>query len=433
MDTLIYELNISNCLVYIGIIFVTLEFNIYISVNIMADSNILSEISESFPSEKIQAGPSSAPDRQTGLAGKAVLPGDNSPARASGTSVIETPVLGAITLGDLQKGQAEQMALMQNLMEQFTQVKADVVQLKDRVSEYDDVSDDDYVPNDNDTNGNTASVSGTSVSSQKQPEPATPSSGILGEIESTLALEEPMGAPISKELASLADKLLKVKLEDKRRAELYDKYLVPENLDIIVAPKVNREIWRILYAKTRSADIRIQKVQQSNLKALVPLLRVIDSLVAGRDNPASLNVEEMIKQLVDAVVLASAGNADTNVLRRDTIKQDMDEEYQQMCSNTNPVTSLLFGDNISEQCKNITETNKIGLQVRGKKKNRFTPYNKDRSYNGDNTGRRSGHFLGQRTSGRNLHKKGRGRPFQSGHQPSHHQQSGPYRRYQQKR
>ncbi|WAR08315.1 LOW QUALITY PROTEIN: POL-like protein [Mya arenaria] len=44
-------------------------------------------------------------------------------------------------------------------------------------------------------------------------------------------------------------------------------------------------------------------------------------------------------------------------------KRDLNEEYQAICSNTNPVTQMLFGDNITDQLKSITESNKIGFKA----------------------------------------------------------------------
>ncbi|WAR24273.1 POL-like protein [Mya arenaria] len=111
---------------------------------------------------------------------------------------------------------------------------------------------------------------------------------------------------------------------------------------------------------------------------MVPIMQVIDSLVAGRDCQESLNFDELVTKLVDAVALTAVGNADANACRRESIKRDLNEEYQAICSNTNPVTQMLFGDNITDQLKSITESNKIGFK---------TPDAKDRTF------RKSGSFF----------------------------------------
>ncbi|WAR07878.1 hypothetical protein MAR_017836 [Mya arenaria] len=178
-------------------------------------------------------------------------------------------------------------------------------------------------------------------------------------------------------------------MEVKKRNDLADKYPVPENVTKLNHPKVNPEIWRIIEAKTRLKDVKLQKIQQFTLRAMVPIMQVIDSLVAGRDCQESLNFDELVTKLVDAVALTAVGNADANACRRESIKRDLNEEYQALCSNTNPVTQMLFGDNITDQLKSITKSNKIGFKVRAGKF-RQTPYAKDRTF------RKSGSFLGQR-------------------------------------
>ena len=57
------------------------------------------------------------------------------------------------------------------------------------------------------------------------------------------------------------------------------------------------------------------------------------------------------------------------------MKKELNHEYTALCSKQNLVTEYLFGDNIREQLKTITETNKIGLKVRPQKQ--FSQYHFD--------------------------------------------------------
>ncbi|WAQ94141.1 hypothetical protein MAR_006612 [Mya arenaria] len=227
------------------------------------------------------------------------------------------------------------------------------------------------------------------------------------DIAAALSLSEAKGSPVSGPLASLTDKNIDKTMEDKKRNDLADKYPVSENVTKLNPPKVNPEIWRIIEAKTRSKDVKLQKIQQFTLRAMVPIMQVIDSLVAGRDCQESLNFDELVTKLVDAVALTAVGNADANVCGRESIKRDLNEEYQAICSNTNPVTQMLFGDNITDQLKSITESNKIGFKVRAGKF-RQTPYAKDRTF------RKSGSFLGQRPYPPHYPQTQRGRGYSRG-------------------
>ncbi|WAR14518.1 LOW QUALITY PROTEIN: hypothetical protein MAR_004623, partial [Mya arenaria] len=231
--------------------------------------------------------------------------------------------------------------------------------------------------------------------------------GIFEDIAAAFSLNEAKGSPVSGPLASLTDKIIDKTMEDKKRYDLADKYPVPENVTKLNPPKVNPEICRIIEAKTRSKDVKLQKIPQFTLRAMMPIMQVIDSLVAGRDCQESLNFDELVTKLVDAVALTAVGNADANACRRESIKRDLNEEYQAICSNTNPVTQMLFGDNITDQLKSITDSNKIGFKVRAGKF-RQTPYAEDRTY------RKSGSFLGQRPYPPRYPQKQRGRGYPRG-------------------
>ncbi|WAQ94975.1 LOW QUALITY PROTEIN: hypothetical protein MAR_007446 [Mya arenaria] len=146
-----------------------------------------------------------------------------------------------------------------------------------------------------------------------------------------------VGSPISGPLASLIDKIIDKTMEDNKRKDLADKYPVPENVT------------------------KLNPSKRFKLRAMVPIMQLIDSSVAGRDCHESLNSDELVTKLVDAVALTALGNANANAFRRESIKRDLNEENQAICSNTNP--QMLFGKNITDQLKSITESNKIGFKI----------------------------------------------------------------------
>ncbi|WAR12563.1 POL-like protein [Mya arenaria] len=252
----------------------------------------------------------------------------------------------------IQKGQQEQIALMQEMMQNYAHLKSDVDRLRKQMQEPCDESEDE-----------SSSMPTPDVADQASCSQPVTAAGIFEDIAAALSLSEAKGSPVSGPLASLTEKIIDKTMEDKKRNDLADKYPVPDNVTKLNPPKVNPEIWRIIEAKTRSKDGKLQKIQQFTLRAMVPIMQVIDCLVAGRDCQESLNFDELVTKLVDAVALTAVGNADANACRRESIKRDLNEEYQVICSNTNPVTQMLFGDNITDQLKSITESNKIGFKA----------------------------------------------------------------------
>ncbi|MES9902003.1 MAG: hypothetical protein ABW168_04880 [Sedimenticola sp.] len=184
---------------------------------------------------------------------------------------------------------------------------------------------------------------------------------------------EVKGHGVSGDLSVLTGKLFSVQLNDKKRMELFDKHAVPVNTSMFEAPKVNQEIWRVIGAEVRSKDVKSQKLQNTVLRAGVPIVRAIDKLLSmgGVDN------ETTVALLVDSLAMLSTANQELNFKRRDGIKRELNSEYQAICSQQNPVTGFLFGDNIGDQLKSIAETNKVGMRVRPVKRGsdiRFNPF-----------------------------------------------------------
>ena len=52
---------------------------------------------------------------------------------------------------------------------------------------------------------------------------------------------------------------------------------------------------------------------------------------------------------IDALALLGHANYDISLRRREVIKPTLNREYGTLCSSQNPVTSLLFGDDLQAQ------------------------------------------------------------------------------------
>ena len=105
-------------------------------------------------------------------------------------------------------------------------------------------------------------------------------------------------------------------------------------------------IWDKLKSDTRSADIKLQGVQTNLVKGVVPIVSVIEKLVKARDKipKDALDVPELIRAATDAIALAGAANLELNILRRDNIKPELNEDYKHSCSTSVPFTEFLFGN-----------------------------------------------------------------------------------------
>ena len=76
--------------------------------------------------------------------------------------------------------------------------------------------------------------------------------------------------------------------------------------------------------------------------------------------------EELLKsrqQLKNAFVFMQMAYADMNVKRRQLIRDDLQPSYQSLCSEKNPVTTHLFGDNIDEKINEVDSAHTLGSRI----------------------------------------------------------------------
>ena len=96
--------------------------------------------------------------------------------------------------------------------------------------------------------------------------------------------------------------------------------------------RVNSEILQQLQPHTRSRDIRMQEVQNSLLKGLMPLTQLTNTPFQLPDSVPTESRESIVKQALDALTLIAQANGELNQRRRKMIKPDLNQQFQQFCN-----------------------------------------------------------------------------------------------------
>ena len=189
--------------------------------------------------------------------------------------------------------------------------------------------------------------------------------GVLNEMSQELDCDELCGPPMLDKLATVVNKMLRTKLSEDKLKEKQGLYTRPQNCETLVTTRVNAEIWSKLQSHTRSVDIRLQKVQALLLKGIVPILRIANTQLNSDGGANAESHKEMTRQALDAISLLSQANQELNQRRRELIKPDLNEKYQQICAEHVPCTDLLFGDDLHKTLQEITATNRVSQQFSG--------------------------------------------------------------------
>ena len=238
------------------------------------------------------------------------------------------------------------------------------------------------------------------------------------------------GPKVRDEIADGLTVMLSERLGAENMEKIMDKYPTPENVPGLVVPKVNPHIWENIPAKTKSRDLRIQKLQKPLVKGIIALTNQMNA------DPTSEQEETL--------ALLTHANYELNLFRREAIKPDLTPRFQTLCRPSVKVTEHLFGEDLSKVVKDMSEqqktvaVTKIGnIKFRGR---RFSPYPgnttrpsypiRGRGYQHTFTGAPFLGFRPQASRGRAQTQRGKGPNMRGQRQPTGYKvpatQSRPY-------
>lgn len=191
------------------------------------------------------------------------------------------------------------------------------------------------------------------------------SDNIIDALAQEMNVHESVGAPINEQIIKWVHSLLKEKMSEDKLKEKMAKYPKPENSNL-VAPTVNRLIWSKLTVQTRSVDLKFQKTQKSFISGLNALMMLTQELLKVSQKQIQMDHKALITMAMESLALFLHGNYELNLRRREMIKPDLHRDYHPLCSASNPISELLFGDDISKEVREITDSNRVGNQVFGR-------------------------------------------------------------------
>ena len=176
---------------------------------------------------------------------------------------------------------------------------------------------------------------------------------------------EPTGPTVSDRVAKVLNSGWRTKVTEDMTKSVTEKYHRPLNCSNLTVPKVNTELWPKLKGSSRSCDIKMQQTQSLVMKAAIPLAQLLDK-ISSSSAGISNDKRDCAVLALDSLRLLCFANAHINQRRRELLKPDVQEQYRQLFSHSNPVTDYLLGDDLEKQVKTINEVSKVGSRVSGK-------------------------------------------------------------------
>ncbi|CAC5412014.1 unnamed protein product [Mytilus coruscus] len=185
-------------------------------------------------------------------------------------------------------------------------------------------------------------------------------SQLLNEKLSEFSTEEKVGPNVSDNLGMFVNSLLTTQMTLTKRNELFNKYLRPGNCQLNF-PTVNDVIYeQCIGSFGRSNDVKLHTIQRVLLKGLTPLVILVNKLVSGIEVP---DKKELSQTMLDSIALLATSSYSLSQYRRTNLKQYLKDDYQSLCTPKTKLTDQLFGDDVVNKIKSLTEGKKMAVMV----------------------------------------------------------------------
>ena len=175
-------------------------------------------------------------------------------------------------------------------------------------------------------------------------------------------------------IQSWADKLnlaWKTKVGKETLANMLKKYRTPENLKDFQVPKMNKEIWRLCDKFQRKVDLSLAQSQRCLIKAATATLKLNEHFSVLPNSTRQLAMQTT----ADIVSLLGQVNREVISRRKVMTRPNLKGDFKYLSTNTTNTTENLFGDNLTQDIKDIQTKRKIenhgyGSFTRGYNNNR---------------------------------------------------------------
>ena len=144
---------------------------------------------------------------------------------------------------------------------------------------------------------------------------------------------------------------------------LYDKYKIPENCEKIRAPIMNPEMKRLLTTKWQKKSDTIFNGMQKTLTKVAAASIQLNELNMGTKNRETRKKGMQIT--ADIMTMLNNVNVDISTKRKAYIRSVIKPEYKDLCNkDATQVTNYLFGDNVTQDIKDVRIKYRIGQNTR---------------------------------------------------------------------
>ena len=215
------------------------------------------------------------------------------------------------------------------------------------------------------------------------PGPST-STEPLSYFEGLTGVKSKDGPAIHEKLSLGVTNVLADGLDSDIKETLAKKYLTPSNCPRLTLVSTNQTVYNANQG-TKTADKGLQNVQRSLVPGLIAVTNGLDGLAnIGDRKDIPDDVRDMLSSVTtsisDGMTLMANGSHLLDKQRRLLYKGHFKEEYSKsLCSDHYPIEKELFGADINEKIKGVSESIRVSNRIDKRQKRKFQPYTQKRN------------------------------------------------------
>ena len=172
---------------------------------------------------------------------------------------------------------------------------------------------------------------------------------------------------VSDNMAELINESYRCLLDDDKMKEFTNEFHLPGNCHNLLPPDVNKPIWNQMSKFSKSCDLSARELQ---LRLGVAGAVLAESLTSLQKMKGSCEQEapkkemgQLVTNLGKALMIMGSVSHGISLKRRKDIRPSINSELSALCVEEQPVTHLLFGNDLSDSIRDVREERRLETSV----------------------------------------------------------------------
>lgn len=194
---------------------------------------------------------------------------------------------------------------------------------------------------------------------------------VLRDVEDLVKCGEEKGPAVDQRIADIISNAFKAKIQPKELKDYLLKFKLPNNISI-AAPLVPENVRSKLSRQGKVRDGEFMAIQKTMINAIVPLVYNFEASLKDKNTVAAMQMFDSIRLIVISI-------KKLNDQRYNAMKFALPDGWKGLCEKEYPFSEQLFGSNIADTIKDISEEKRLDrlltTNVGNKSKNAFRQSN----------------------------------------------------------